>query len=124
MTRQEILDSIAEMTVLELSQLLKEFEERFDVSAAAPAALAVTAPAEAEAPEAEEKTSFDVMLTEVGPKKVQVIKAVRSLTTLGLKEAKAVVDGAPKAVLEGVPKDEADKAKIAIEAAGGTAELA
>ncbi len=123
MTRQEILDSIAKMTVLELSQLLKEFEERFDVSAAAPAALAVTAPAEAEAPEAEEKTSFDVMLTEVGPKKVQVIKAVRSLTTLGLKEAKAVVDGAPKAVLEGVPKDEADKAKIAIEAAGGTAEL-
>jgi len=123
MTRQEILDSIAEMTVLELSQLLKEFEERFDVSAAAPAALAVAAPAEAEAPEAEEKTSFDVMLTEVGPKKVQVIKAVRSLTTLGLKEAKAVVDGAPKAVLEGVPKDEADKAKIAIEAAGGTAEL-
>ncbi len=123
MTRQEILDSIAKMTVLELSQLLKEFEERFDVSAAAPAALAITAPAEAEAPEAEEKTSFDVMLTEVGPKKVQVIKAVRSLTTLGLKEAKAVVDGAPKAVLEGVPKDEADKAKIAIEAAGGTAEL-
>ena len=122
-TRQEILDSIAAMTVLEMSQLLKEFEERFGVSAVAPAAAVAAAPDGADAVEEEEKTSFDVMLTEIGAKKVQVIKAVRSLTTLGLKEAKAVVDGAPKAVLEGVTKDEAEKAKVAIEAVGGTVEL-
>ena len=123
-TKQEILDSIASMTVLELSQLLKEFEERFEVSAAAPAAAAVAAaPVAVDVVEEEEKTSFDVMLTAIGDKKVQVIKAVRGLTTLGLKEAKAVVDNAPKAVLEGVPKEEAEKAKAAIEAVGGTVEL-
>ena len=122
-TKQEILDSIASMTVLELSQLLKEFEERFEVTAAAPAAVVSAAPAAADVAEVEEKTSFDVMLTAIGDKKVQVIKAVRGLTTLGLKEAKAVVDNAPKAVLEGVTKEEAEKAKAAIEAVGGTVEL-
>lgn len=123
-SKEEILDAIAGMTVLELSELLKEFEARFDVTAAAPAAVAVAAPgAGADAVEEEEKTEFDVMLTAVGGKKVQVIKAVRSLTTLGLKDAKAVVDNAPKAVLEGVPKAEAEKAKSAIEAVGGTVEL-
>ncbi len=122
-TKEEILDSISSMTVLELSQLLKDFEERFDVTAAAPAAVAVAAPTAAAAEEVEEKTAFDVMLTGVGEKKVQVIKAVRGVTTLGLKEAKEVVDSAPKAILEGVSKDEADKAKAAIEEAGGTVEL-
>ena len=122
-TKQEILDSIAGMTVLELSELLKAFEDRFDVTAAAPVGAALAVPAEGDAPEEEEQTAFDVMLTGIGDKKVQVIKAVRSLTTLGLKEAKAVVDNAPKAVLEGVAKDEADKAKVAIEAVGGTAEI-
>ena len=121
--KQEILDSIADMTVLELSELLKEFETRFDVTAAAPAAVAVAAPSDAEVVEEEEQTSFNVMLTAVGDKKVQVIKAVRSLTSLGLKEAKAVVDEAPKAVLEGVDKAEAEKAKAAIEAVGATVEI-
>lgn len=123
--KQEILDSIASMSVLELSELLKEFEARFEVTAAAPAPVAVAAAAGAveEAAEEEEKTSFDVMLTAVGGKKVQVIKAVRGLTTLGLKEAKAVVDEAPKAVLEGVTKVEAEKAKSTIEAVGGTVEI-
>lgn len=122
-TKEEILDSIASMTVLELSQLLKEFEERFDVTAAAPAAVAMPAAASAATEEKEEKTSFDVKLTSAGDKKVQVIKAVRGLTTLGLKEAKALVDSAPKAVLEGVSKEEAEKAKEAIEAVGGAVEL-
>ena len=123
-TKQEILDSIANMTVLELSQLLKEFEERFDVTAAAPAAVTVAAAGTTDVEAKEEKTSFDVILTSTGDKKVQVIKAVRSLTTLGLKEAKALVDGAPKPVLEGVSKEESEKAKEAIEAAGGTVEIA
>ena len=123
-TKQEILDSIASMTVLELSQLLKEFEKRFEVTAAAPVMAAAAAPVAADAAqEEEEKTSFDVMLTAIGDKKVQVIKAVRSLTTLGLKEAKAVVDNAPKAVLEGASKEDAEKAKTALEAVGGTVEL-
>lgn len=123
-TKEEILDAISGMTVLELSELLKEFEERFDVTAAAPAAVAVAAaPAEGDGAEEEEKTSFDVMLTGAGEKKIQVIKEVRSLTSLGLKEAKELVDSAPKAVLEGVSKDEADKAKEALEAAGGEVEL-
>ena len=124
-TKEEILDAISGMTVLELSELLKEFEERFDVTAAAPTAVAVAAaPAEGDGAEEEEKTSFDVMLTGAGEKKIQVIKEVRSLTSLGLKEAKELVDSAPKAVLEGVSKDEADKAKEALEAAGGEVELA
>ena len=121
---EEVLDIISEMTVLELSQLLKEFEERFGVTAAAPVAampaLMPTAGA-AEAPDAEEEqTLFDVVLSEIGEKKIQVIKEVRGLTSLGLKEAKELVDGAPKPVLQGVPRDEADKAKEALEAAGAT----
>ena len=123
-TREEILDSISEMTVLELSGLLKEFEERFDVTAAAPAAVAVAAPAAGEAAEDEEaQNSFNVVLAGVGDKKIQVIKEVRSLTSLGLKEAKELVDNAPKAVLEGLPKDDAEKAKAALEAVGAEVQL-
>jgi large subunit ribosomal protein L7/L12 len=124
-TKEEILDSIAGMTVLELSELLKEFEEKFGVTAAAPVAAAAAAPgggAEA-APAEEEKDEFDVVLTGAGDKKIQVIKEVRSLTSLGLKEAKDLVDGAPKAVLERVTKEEAEKAKAQLEAAGASVEL-
>ena len=124
-TKEEILDSISQMTVLELSELLKEFEERFDVTAAAPAAVMAAAPGagDAGAEEEEAKTSFDVVLAAVGDKKIQVIKEVRSLTSLGLKEAKELVDNAPKPVLEGINKDDADKAKNALEAVGATIEL-
>jgi large subunit ribosomal protein L7/L12 len=124
-TKEEILDSIAGMTVLELSELLKEFEEKFGVTAAAPVAAAAAAPgggAEA-APAEEEKDEFDVVLTGAGDKKIQVIKEVRSLTSLGLKEAKDLVDGAPKPVLERVTKEEAEKAKAQLEAAGASVEL-
>jgi large subunit ribosomal protein L7/L12 len=124
-TKEEILDSIASMTVLELSELLKEFEEKFGVTAAAP--VAVAAPggggaAEA-APVEEEQDEFDVVLAEVGPQKIPVIKEVRALTNLGLKEAKDLVDSAPKAVLEKVSKEEAEKAKAQLEGAGATVEL-
>ena len=123
-TKEEILDSISQMTVLELSELLKEFEERFDVTAAAPAvALAAPAGGEAAAEAEDEKDSFNVMLAAVGDKKIQVIKEVRSLTSLGLKEAKELVDNAPKAVLEGLAKDDAEKAKAALEAVGAEVEL-
>ena len=123
-TKEEILDSISQMTVLELSELLKEFEERFDVTAAAPAAVAVAGPAsDAGAEEEEAKDSFDVVLAGVGDKKIQVIKEVRSLTSLGLKEAKELVDNAPKPVLEGLNKEDADKAKAALEAVGAAVEL-
>ncbi len=124
-TKEEILDSISQMTVLELSELLKEFEERFDVKAAAPAAVAVAAPAagDAAAEDEEAKNSFNVVLSAVGDKKIQVIKEVRSLTSLGLKEAKELVDNAPRPVLEGLPKDDADKAKAALEAVGAEVEL-
>ncbi len=124
-TKEEILDSISQMTVLELSELLKEFEERFDVTAAAPAAVAVAAPAGGDAgAEAEEaKDSFNVVLAAVGDKKIQVIKEVRSLTSLGLKEAKELVDNAPKPVLEGLNQEDADKAKAALEAVGAEVEL-
>jgi len=124
-TKEEILDSISGMTVLELSELLKEFEERFGVTAAAPAAAAAPAGgggAEA-APAEEEKDEFDVILTGVGEKKIQVIKEVRSLTNLGLKEAKDLVDGAPKPVLEKASKEDAEKAKAQLEGAGATVEL-
>jgi large subunit ribosomal protein L7/L12 len=125
-TNQEILDSIGNLTVLELADLLKEFEERFGVTAAAPAAVAL-APAAgggaAEAPAEEEQDEFDVILTAAGDKKIQVIKEVRSLTSLGLKEAKDVVDAAPKAVLEKVSKEDAEKAKAQLENAGATVEL-
>ena len=126
-TKEEILDSIAGMTVLELSELLKEFEEKFGVTAAAP--VAVAAPgggggggAEA-APAEEEQDEFDVILAEVGAQKIPVIKEVRALTNLGLKEAKDLVDSAPKAVLEKVSKEEAEKAKAQLEGAGATVEL-
>ena len=123
-TTEEILDSISQMTVLELSELLKEFEERFDVTAAAPAAVAVAAPAsDAGAEDEEAKDSFNVVLSAVGDKKIQVIKEVRSLTSLGLKEAKELVDNAPKPVLEGLNQEDADKAKAALEAVGAEVEL-
>ena len=122
-TKDEILDSIAEMTVLEFKELLDEFKDRFDVQAAAPvAAMAMAAPAAA-AEDEEEKTSFDVVLTAAGDKKINVIKEVRGLTSLGLKEAKELVESAPKPVLEGVNKDDAAKAKDALEAAGASVEL-
>jgi large subunit ribosomal protein L7/L12 len=124
-TKEDILDGIANLTVLELSELLKEFEDRFGVTAAAPVAVAA-APAgggaEAAAAE-EEKTEFDVVLMAAGDKKIQVIKEVRSLTSLGLKEAKDLVDGAPKTVLERVSKDDADKAKAQLEGAGAAVEV-
>ncbi|HNE37443.1 MAG TPA: 50S ribosomal protein L7/L12 [Microthrixaceae bacterium] len=125
-TKEEILDAISNMTVLELSELLSEFEERFGVTAAAPVAVAAAAPAAGGGDAGggdEEKTSFDVVLTAAGDKKIGVIKEVRGLTSLGLKEAKDLVESAPKAVLEGVSKEEAEKAKEAIEAAGGSVEI-
>ena len=125
-TKEEILDSIANLTVIELSELLADFEARFGVTAAAPVA-AVAAPAAgggaAEAAQEEEQDEFDVILTAAGDKKIQVIKEVRSLTSLGLKEAKDVVDAAPKAVLEKVSKEDAEKAKAQLENAGATVEL-
>jgi large subunit ribosomal protein L7/L12 len=121
-TKEEILDAIAEMSVLELSELLKDFEEKFGVTAAAPVAVAV-APASDDGDEEEEQDSFDVVLTGVGDKKIQVIKEVRALTNLGLKDAKDLVDGAPNAVLEGASKEDAEKAKEVLEAAGASIEL-
>jgi large subunit ribosomal protein L7/L12 len=125
-TKEEILEGIAGMTVLELSELLKDFEERFGVTAAAPVAVAA-APAAgggaAPAAEAEEQDEFDVILTGAGDKKIQVIKEVRTLTNLGLKEAKDLVDSAPKPVLEKVSKEDAEKAKAQLEGAGATVEL-
>lgn len=123
LTKEEILDAIASMTVLEVSELIKMMEEKFGVSAAA-AAVAVAAPAAgAAAAAAEEKTEFDVVLAEVGSNKIAVIKAVRELTGLGLKEAKDMVEGAPKAVKEGLPKADAEEAKKKLEAAGAKVEL-
>ena len=124
-TKEEILDAIAGMTVLELSELLSDFEEKFGVTAAAPVAVAAAAPAasgDADGGE-DEKDSFDVVLTGAGDKKIQVIKEVRALTNLGLKDAKDLVDGAPGYVLEGASKEDAEKAKEALEAAGATIEL-
>lgn len=125
-TKEEILDSIASMTVLELSELLKEFEEKFGVTAAAPMAVAAAGGGggggEA-APVEEEQDEFDVILAEVGAQKIPVIKEVRALTNLGLKEAKDLVDSAPKAVLEKVSKEEAEKAKAQLEGAGATVTL-
>ena len=120
---EEILDSIASLTVLELSELLKAFEERFDVThvVATPVSAAPAADTGAAAEEtSEEQTSFDVVLAEVGDKKIQVIKEVRALTSLGLKEAKELVDSAPKNILQGVPREEADSAKEALEAVGAS----
>ena len=121
-TNDELLEAFGEMTLVELSEFVKAFEEKFDVEAAAPAAVAVAAPGAA-APAAEEKDEFDVILSAVGDKKIQVIKAVRAITSLGLAEAKALVDGAPKAVLEKAKKEDAEKAKSQLEEAGATVEL-
>ena len=121
-TNDELLEAFGEMTLVELSEFVKAFEEKFDVEAAAPAAVAVAAPGAA-APAEEEKEEFDVILSAVGDKKIQVIKAVRAITSLGLAEAKALVDGAPKAVLEKAKKEDAEKAKSQLEEAGATVEL-
>ena len=126
LSADDLLEQFKEMTLIELSEFVKQFEETFGVTAAAPVAVAA-APAAGGAAggdaAAEEQTEFDVILTGAGDKKIQVIKEVRSLTSLGLKEAKDLVDGAPKPVLEGVAKDEAEKAKAALEGAGATVEL-
>ena len=126
LTKDQILDGIAKLSVIQLSELLKEFEERFGVTAAAPVAVAAAAPAagggDAGGAE-EEKVEFDVVLTAAGDKKIQVIKEVRALTSLGLKEAKDLVEAAPKPVLEKVNKEDAEKAKAALEAAGATVEV-
>ena len=127
LTKDDILDAIAGMTVLELSELLKDFEEKFGVTAAAPVA-AFAAPAQGGGGDGggaaeEEKDEFDVILQAAGDKKIQVIKEVRALTNLGLKEAKDLVDGAPKPVLEHVSKEDAEKAKAQLEEAGATVEL-
>ncbi len=126
LTKEQILDGIAELTVIQLSELLKDFEERFGVTAAAPVAVA-SAPAAGGGGDAggadEEKVEFDVILTSAGDKKIQVIKEVRALTSLGLKEAKDLVEAAPKPVLEKANKDDAEKARAALEAAGATVEV-
>lgn len=121
MTKEEIMQAIEEMTVLELSELVKAMEEKFGVSAAAPVAVAV-APAAGGAA-AEEKTEFDVILASAGDKKINVIKVVREVTGLGLKEAKALVDGAPAPVKEGASKEDAEALKAKLEEAGATVEL-
>ena len=126
LTKEQILDGIAQLSVIELSELLKEFEEKFGVTAAAPAAVAAPAAAGGGAVAdagADEKSDYDVILIGGGEKKIQVIKEVRALTNLGLKEAKDLVDSAPKPVLEKVSKADADKAKAALEAAGATVEV-
>ncbi|MCI1641511.1 MAG: 50S ribosomal protein L7/L12 [Actinomyces sp.] len=124
LSTDELLDAFKEMTLIELSDFVKAFEETFDVTAAAPAAVAVAAaPAAGDAEAEEEKTEFEVVLESAGDKKVAVIKAVKALTGLGLKEAKELVDGAPSTVLENAKKDDAEKAKAEIEEAGGTVTL-
>ncbi len=123
-TKADVVDFIANMSVLELSELVKELEEKFGVSAAAPVAMmAGGMPAEGGAAAVEEQTEFDVILTAAGDKKIQVIKEVRAITGLGLKEAKALVDEAPKPVKEGIPKDEADKIKAQLEEAGAQVDV-
>ncbi|MCK0110943.1 50S ribosomal protein L7/L12 [Ornithinimicrobium sp. F0845] len=126
LSTEELLESFKEMTLIELSEFVKQFEETFNVTAAAPVAVAGAAPAAGggdAAAAAEEQSEFDVVLEAAGDKKIQVIKEVRSLTSLGLKEAKDLVDGAPKPILEKVDKDAAEKAKEALEGAGATVTL-
>lgn len=123
MSNQEILEAIEKMSVLELSELIKAIEEKFGVSAAAPVAVAAAGPAAAAAPAEEEKTEFDVILKEVGAEKIKVIKVVREITGLGLKEAKDVVDGAPSTVKEAIPKDEAEGIVAKLKEVGATAEV-
>jgi len=123
-TKEDVIEFISNMTVLELSELVKELEEKFGVSAAAPMAMMPAAGGEAGGGEAaEEQTEFDVILAAAGDKKIQVIKEVRAITGLGLKDAKALVDGAPAPVKEGIVKEEADKIKAQLEEAGATIEL-
>ncbi len=124
LSTDELLDAFKEMTLIELSEFVKQFEETFNVTAAAPVAVAAAAAGGgAEAPVAEEQDEFDVVLEAVGDKKIQVIKEVRALTSLGLGEAKTLVESAPKAVLEKVNKEAAEKAKVALEGAGATVKL-
>jgi large subunit ribosomal protein L7/L12 len=127
LTKEEILDGIAELSVIQLSELLKDFEEKFGVTAAAPVAVAAAAAPAGGGGDGgggdEEKSDFDVILTEAGDKKIQVIKEVRALTSLGLKEAKDLVEAAPKPVLEKANKEDAEKAKAALEGAGATVEI-
>lgn len=125
LSREELLEAIGNMTVLELSEFVKEFEEKFGVTAAAPVAAAAApgAGGGADAPAAEEKTEFDVILLGAGEKKIQVIKVVREVTSLGLKEAKDLVDSAPKAVKEGATKEEAEQIKTKLEEQGASVEL-
>jgi large subunit ribosomal protein L7/L12 len=123
LTTDELLDVFKKMTVLELNEFLKAFEDEFGVTAAAPVAVAAGPAATAEAPAAEEQDEFDVILTAAGDKKIQVIKEVRTLTSLGLKEAKDLVDNAPKPVLEKASKEDAEKAKGQLEGAGATVDL-
>jgi large subunit ribosomal protein L7/L12 len=122
-SKEDVIKFISDMTVLELSEFVKELEEKFGVSAAAPMAVAAAAPAAQAQEEATEQTEFDVVLTAVGDKKIQVIKAVRSITGLGLKEAKAVVDGVPGPVKEGISKDDAESVKSQLEEAGASVEI-
>jgi large subunit ribosomal protein L7/L12 len=125
-TQDQLLEAIDGMTVLELSEFIKKFEERYGVTAAAPVAAAAAAPAAggaAPAAEAEEQTEFSAVLTEVGPNKIPVIKVVRELTGLGLKEAKDLVDASPKPVKEGITREEADKIKAALSEQGATVEI-
>ena len=123
MSREEILSAISEMSVLELSELINDMEEKFGVSAAAAVAVAAPAAAAADGGGSEEQTEFDVVLSSFGDKKVGVIKAVRAITSLGLKEAKDLVESAPTPIKEGVPKDEAEELKKQLEDAGGTVEV-
>ena len=123
LTNEEIIEALKEMTLLEASELVKAIEETFGVSAAAPVAAVAAAPAAGAAAEEEEKTNFDVVLESFGDNKIAVIKVVRALTSLGLKEAKEVVEGAPKAVLEGAKKDDAEAAKKQLEEAGAVVTL-
>lgn len=123
MSKEDFIKAIEEMSVLELNELVKALEEKFGVSAAAPVMMGVAPAAGQAAAQAEEKTTFDVILAGAGDKKIQVIKVVRELTNLGLKEAKDLVDSAPKPVKEGVPKDEAEKIKAKLEEVGATVEI-
>ena len=122
-TKEEILDAMSEMSVMDVVDLVKLMEEKFGVTAAAPVAAAAAPAAGGEAAAAEEQSEFEIFLSDVGEKKIDVIKAVRAITGLGLKEAKAIVDGAPSSVKEGANKDEADQAKSQLEEAGATVEL-
>jgi large subunit ribosomal protein L7/L12 len=123
LSQEDLLAQFDEMTLIELSEFVKAFEDRFDVTAAAPAAVAVAGPGAPAAEAAEEQDEFDVILTGAGDKKIQVIKVVRELTSLGLKEAKDLVDGAPKPVLEKVAKDAAEKAAESLKGAGASVEV-